>query len=278
MFRRVLADWIPAASGDAVRPQPASTVTSVAEHIFSKHFELVRANTPALQEVAHRLRYRIYCEENPFESKDQHPNGLEQDRFDSHAHHVLLRYRGDGGAGGDSFIGVVRVVLPSGRPGDCFPVQSAINHPFFDNVHALRQYCEISRLGVVEPFRNAHRTKFVVPGLSLSNLAPIGLIRGAVEESLHHGVGNAVLIVKDNLRQSLERIGARHYETLGEPVEHKGLRQALAVNYTQNFLSIRQKCPRIWAVISRDGALENRSREIDLKKSYSYVPAPYFGA
>lgn len=271
MFRESLADWISAASGG--RLHAGCGATSAAAQIFSNHFELVRATTPELKEVAHRLRYRIYCEENPFESRDQHPSGLEQDRFDSHAHHVLLRHRGTG-EGEASFIGVIRVVSSSGRPGDCFPVQSAICHPFFNDVCHLRHYCEISRLGVVEAFRKQHRTSFVMPGLSLSNLAPIGLIRGAVEESLRQGVGNAVLIVKDNLRQSLARIGVSHYQALGEPVEHKGLRQALAVNYADNFRSARLKCPRVWEIISCDGVLERQSRAVDLKKPYYYVSVP----
>ena len=206
MFKRAYTDWLPAAAG--VVPQGGGATASVAARLFENHFELVRATTPGLKDIAHRLRYRIYCEENPFECRDDHPDRMERDRFDSHARHVLLRYR-KAAAGEDSFIGVVRIILSSGREGDFFPVQSAIQHPFFEDVDRMHGYCEVSRLGVIEQFRRAHRTNFVMPGLSLSNLAPIGLIRGAAEESLMLGLNRAVLIVKDNLRQSLERIGDR---------------------------------------------------------------------
>lgn len=152
MFRESLADWISAASGQ--RPHAGCGATSAAAQIFSNHFELVRATTPELREVAHRLRYRIYCEENPFESRDQHPNGLEQDRFDSHAHHVLLRHRG-AGEGEASFIGVIRVGSSSGRPGDCFPVQSAICHPFFNDVCHLAIIAKSAALGWSRLFANS---------------------------------------------------------------------------------------------------------------------------
>ena len=43
------------------------------------------ADTDALREALHRLRYQVYVEEYGFEKAADHPDGLEKDALDSHA-------------------------------------------------------------------------------------------------------------------------------------------------------------------------------------------------
>src|SRR5574338_334496 len=61
--------------------------------LYSSYFDVVRADTPDLVSEALRLRYQVYCVENPFEDPSEHPDGLERDRYDAQAAHCLLLHR-----------------------------------------------------------------------------------------------------------------------------------------------------------------------------------------
>ena len=57
---------------------------------FDTYFELITVCTQEQIQQAQRIRYQVYCVENPFENTDEYPDGLECDEFDSHAVHSLL--------------------------------------------------------------------------------------------------------------------------------------------------------------------------------------------
>jgi hypothetical protein len=83
---------------------------------FTKYFEILRADTPALLEELFRLRYQVYCQEGCLPGFDpaDYPDGLEHDIYDyeHRSVHCLLRHRPTG-----SNAGTVRLVLadPSSR-------------------------------------------------------------------------------------------------------------------------------------------------------------------
>ena len=56
----------------------------------SEEFDPVIGNTPKLRCEAYRLRYQVYSVERGYEPGD---NGMEKDRYDDHAKHVLLVHR-----------------------------------------------------------------------------------------------------------------------------------------------------------------------------------------
>ena len=68
---------------------------------------------PELEETF-RLRYRVYCEERGFERPEDHPDGLEVDRFDVHARH-FASYNSGG-----NMVGTVRIILHSDEG---FPIE-----------------------------------------------------------------------------------------------------------------------------------------------------------
>ena len=49
---------------------------------YESYFDIVRADTPALLDEAYRLRYQVYCVENPFENPAEHSDGRERDADD----------------------------------------------------------------------------------------------------------------------------------------------------------------------------------------------------
>jgi len=63
---------------------------------YNEHFDVVRADTRALLDQAYRLRYQVYCVENPFESPAEQVNGRETDLDDDRSVHALLVHRRSG--------------------------------------------------------------------------------------------------------------------------------------------------------------------------------------
>ena len=92
---------------------------------FTRYFEILRADTPALLEQVFRLRYAVYCQEGCLPGFDpvDYPDGLERDIYDyeHRSVHCLLRHRPTG-----SNAGTVRLVLADPvQPDALFPIEVA---------------------------------------------------------------------------------------------------------------------------------------------------------
>ena len=74
---------------------------------YDRHFDVLRAATPRLVHEAYRLRYQVYCVENPFEDPEQHISACECDDDDERSIHTLLLHRRTG-----EIAGTTRVILP----------------------------------------------------------------------------------------------------------------------------------------------------------------------
>src|SRR5689334_16507922 len=74
---------------------------------YDQHFDVIRAATPELVREAYRLRYQVYCVENPFEDPEQHVGAYESDDEDDRSIHTLLLHRRTG-----EIAGTTRVILP----------------------------------------------------------------------------------------------------------------------------------------------------------------------
>ena len=100
---------------------PQSVDAAFLAAAYNEHFDVVRATTPAALDEAYRLRYQVYCVENPFENAAEHVDGREADVDDDRSVHALLVHRRTG-----ITAGTVRVILPGegkqSRPlPDCRP-------------------------------------------------------------------------------------------------------------------------------------------------------------
>ena len=126
---------------------------------FTKYFEILRADTPALLEEAFRLRYEVYCQEGCLPGFDplDYPDGLERDIYDyeHRSVHCLLRHRPTG-----SNAGTVRLVLADPvQPDAPFPIEVAagehIDRDYLSKFCAARGTIgECSRFLVARRFRS----------------------------------------------------------------------------------------------------------------------------
>src|SRR4051812_49801057 len=92
---------------------------------FNLYFETALADTPALLDEAHAIRFHVYCLETGFEDASAFPDGLERDAFDIHSVHGMLIHRPSGQA-----MGTVRLVLPVANAlQSSFAVQEVSDHP-----------------------------------------------------------------------------------------------------------------------------------------------------
>ena len=229
---------------------------------FRTLFEVAEARTPAQLEAAYRLRYQVYCIENPFEPKENNPGKRETDRFDWHSVHSVLVHKAS-----QDVIGTLRLVLPVGGT---LPIQELQPSPldFYEGHLPLETTAEVSRFAVSKDFRRrqgeerypdvswqgpdgrqgAPQMRRLMPFLS------VGLLQGALKLSLRHGVTHMCAIIDPSLLRLLGRFGL-HFQAIGEPVNYHGVRQPCIAELDALLRSAAEEQPDIWALGTEDGKL-----------------------
>jgi N-acyl-L-homoserine lactone synthetase len=196
------------------------------------------ADSPEQILEAQRLRYAVYCLERGFEPG---ADGLEQDAFDSASHHVLVRSKENG-----LVYGTVRLVLA--KPGmgrDSFPMQ---------------RVCEDFVLAPVPPAATGEISRFALTrdrrGISAAAgaMMRLFLMRGIVQVSGEHDLTHWCAIMESSLLRLL-RATAIHFQPVGLPVEHHGLRQPAIGVISAVLDRIRREKPVVWTFITDNGAL-----------------------
>ncbi|QQG37216.1 MAG: PEP-CTERM/exosortase system-associated acyltransferase [Micavibrio aeruginosavorus] len=240
--------------------------------VYSHYFQTVVADTPDLQDAAHRLRYRIYCLENPgYENPDHHHDGRERDDYDNRSIHTLIRHKNSG-----EYIGVIRVVLPDKADARAqFPFQRAVDTPRVRVLASQHEFCEISRLGLIKDFRTQSGDSYKnhIDGMPVSTFVILGLVQGALKTSLENKTGNAFFIVEPKLLRALSMMGLSEHEALGEPVDYHGMRQAFSFNYLRNFERLKERNADLWSFMTGNGHLHRIA--IDLERPQEKKPLYY---
>lgn len=121
----------------------SSSFTIVTKHIESE------GDLNELEE-SYRLRYKIYCQEAQFLSKEDYPSGTEVDEYDMHSEHIVAQHMEDTNKG--VIVGTIRLVnftdklgFPTGK---YYPQLYELIPPM--DYHAIS---EISRLCIAQEFR-----------------------------------------------------------------------------------------------------------------------------
>lgn len=199
--------------------------------VYSEYFDVVRADTPELIREAYRLRYQVYCVENPFENPAEHPDGLETDEFDDHSLHCLLVHRATG-----TVAGTVRLILPrTDRPGCDLPILSLCQDPRVRDGKLLpaRSTAEISRFAISKAFRRRAEDRGatgagpVLPGGQDRRVIPhitLGLMKAVAWMSHEHAITHLCAVMEPALLRLIGRFGL-FFTPLGPLVSHHGQRQ-----------------------------------------------------
>lgn len=199
--------------------------------VYSKYFDVVRADTPELAREAFRLRYQVYCVENAFENPDEHPDGLETDEYDSHSVQSLLIHRASG-----MVAGCVRLILPEpNAPERGLPIFSLCRDPRLagDRLLPARSTAEISRFAISKAFRRRAEDvngASAVPALPRSEerrVIPhitLGLMKAVAWMSHEHGITHLCAVMEPALLRLISRFGL-FFTPLGPLVSYHGQRQ-----------------------------------------------------
>lgn len=204
---------------------------SIAEH-FSRYFQLIVADTPELKREVYSIRYQVYCEELNYESADKFPEGLEQDAYDDHSIHYLLKHKPSG-----LYAGCVRTVLPRAINRQTTLPSETLFPENFDLIDKSgRGLCEASRVAVLSEFRKPktdnQKSKgiFFAPTknyIAQANKTSIPLIALSLYW-VSIGTGpflnlDVLALMEPRLSRHLQRYGILS-ERVGNLVEHRGKR------------------------------------------------------
>lgn len=199
--------------------------------LFDSTFEVVTAKRPDLLDKVHKLRYEVYCVENPFEPAQDHPDGRERDNYDLHAVHSALIHRASG-----AVVGCVRLILPNADEESELPIQEIVPPEDRAALEALprARTAEISRYAVSKSFRRRHGEDFyadvgfpyearlderrVMPHITL------GLLRGALQLCVDHGITHLCAVMEPSLLRLVSRMGLT-FHSVGPKVSYHGVRQ-----------------------------------------------------
>jgi N-acyl amino acid synthase of PEP-CTERM/exosortase system len=200
--------------------------------LYDRYFTVVPADTPALLDAAHALRYQVYCVEHAFEDPSQQIGERERDRYDDGSVHAVLIHNPT-----QQVVGCVRLILPRAIGGiSSLPLRKLLNEEdrvLLDQCDPART-AEISRYAVSKVFRRRQDEEFFpdvhvgdLPVNEVRRLVPhmsLGLIRGVGKLAAEQGITTVCAAMAPALLRLLERFGLT-FRKLGPPIDHHGIRQ-----------------------------------------------------
>jgi len=222
----------------------------------NRPFSTIFADSPALLEVAHALRFQIYCRERNFENGDEYPDGQEMDAYDANSIQGVLFHRSTCAA-----IGIVRIILPKRVAGDSFPIEKILRAQSLDlsNYVKVTQSAEVSRFAISKEFRrrvsgqldtSVHTSR--CNGRE-TDLAFLSLLQFALHQSLKRKLLFWTAVMEPKLLRLLASYGIS-YRNIGTTVEHHGIRQPCYGYIPETLDTVRRVRPDCWEVLTDDGA------------------------
>ena len=228
--------------------------------LYNRYFEVVPADSDDRLDEAYRLRYQVYCVENPFENADEHLDGREVDEYDDRSVHSLLIHRSTG-----AVAGTVRLILP--EVGKRLPITHTCRHPILSNLRLMppEGTAEISRFAVSKQFRRRATDKLGVDQALVERRAgldgkdrrviahiTLGLMKAIVQMSWKHGITHWTAVMEPALLRLIARLGLK-FNPLGPVVEYHGLRQPCYGDANVVLAGMRLQSRDAWALITEGG-------------------------
>lgn len=205
------------------------------------------ADTPLLLERVYRLRYEVYCLEKQYEDPGMQLAGYEQDKYDNHAVHALLR---DGKSGHER--GAVRLVLPNDAVS--LPVFGVADHfrEAAGNEFPIESTAEVSRfLRALDPEGCRRRDAFET----------LALMTGLIQMSFERGITHLAALTTAPMLRHLRRFGFA-FTPVGEPVEFHGQRHACILELASELDLLADERPEIWRVLTVGGHFYPRTAPV----------------
>lgn len=224
--------------------------------IYQSLFEAIPATTPELLREVYKLRYQVYCVENPFEDPAVNPGGIETDEYDSHSVHGLLIHRPTGLPAG-----TIRLVLPlRGRRSGSLPFHT-VCRDLASHALPLNSMAELSRFAVSKKFRRRlgdelyGRIHNSDEGIDSRRIVPhitLGLMAVALRMAHGRGIDHFCAVMEPALLRLLARLGI-HFTPVGPMVEYHGRRQPCVARIDKLVATIGRERYDVWEVLTDQG-------------------------
>ena len=234
---------------------PITAADPAISDAFAAHFDVLIADSGMLLDEAYRLRYQVYCVENPFENAAEHPDGREIDSEDDRSVHSVIMHRRTG-----VLAGTVRLILPDPNPSSRpLPMQRLLDSDLRARLSELPAgaTAEISRFAVSKQFRR-RRGEERYPDVGIVDasepleherrLMPYltyGLLRAILHMSAEHDITHVCAVMEPALLRLIGHIGFQ-FELLGPPVHYHGIRQPCFGKLSRIIEKIRWRNPGLW--------------------------------
>jgi N-acyl-L-homoserine lactone synthetase len=192
---------------------------------------------------AHQLRYEVYCIERGYEDPSKFPNGLEEDEFDSHSVHSLVRHTSSGMA-----VGVVRLILPNPlKPESLFPIELNCGHSFDQ---AVLEDFKFPRTAIAEVSR------FAIPNrlIARSGQVSLGLIAMLFVTSAQHQITHWYAVMEPSLSRLLSRSGV-NFTPIGPVIDYHGRRQPMIAKVSDLLGTIYHRRYELYKLIEQLGGV-----------------------
>jgi N-acyl amino acid synthase of PEP-CTERM/exosortase system len=248
--------------------------------LYRSFFEAKRAETAEELTAAFRLRYQVYCVENPYEDPNANSGELETDAYDATALHSLLLHRATG-----AIIGTVRLILPSrGKLGMGLPLRNICDHRFLARDNAMLPWtstAEISRFAVSKRLRqraingSAEVVEFPIDYDARRRIPDIslGLMQAVIEMASAAGVTHLCAAMEPALLRMLRRLGM-HFFSLGSEMEYHGRRQPCYVDLDAGLVKTWFDRPEVWDFLTRSGELWPLNRDLAIAVQQARMSGP----
>jgi N-acyl amino acid synthase of PEP-CTERM/exosortase system len=229
--------------------------------LYNQYFEVIHAESTEQIRECLRLRYQVYCVENPFENPLQNPGGIETDEFDSAAMHSLLRHRKSG-----EIVGTVRLLLPrNGKEGMGLPIRQICRHEPMSHDNSLLPWAgtaEISRFAVSKMMRRRAGDGTVVGNFETSDQdsrrripdTSLGLMQAVLAMAAKSGMTHICAVMEPTLLRMLRRLGMV-MPSVGPEVDYHGRRQPCYGHLDTGLARVWIQRPDVWELLTCNGAL-----------------------
>ena len=251
---------------------------NVIHNLFYKIFDVVYADTPELKEEAHKMRYRVFCEEHDgYEDPEKHANGMEYDKYDGYSDHSLLIYKATG-----ETIGTVRTIYSKLHDWEhSMPLQEICGSRYLHDELYIQNSVEFSRLCLSQELRkkvkqdvrsltsnfNNRFTFYEKPLLNIAlSMAPLALCRAGFEMAMRRDCLNIFGIMEPKYIKRLQASGLV-FTPIGPEIEYHGTRQPFISNILETLDNSLHNNYEAWSAITNKGSIHHDAMELHMKQA-----------
>ena len=246
---------------------------------FHQYLNVLTDHKHEIRDEAFRLRYQVYCLETGFENSSAFSSGREQDQFDPHAVHGVIKNRSCG-----TGMATVRLVTrPLGNFHARFPIEHQYpglfaRHGVCDRRLPRRSTGEISRFAISKDISQRiggpkpgpmHRSSLTSEATAKTwrynsrrcPLITFGLFLALVRMSEKNDISHWVAVMEPALLRLLSRFGI-HFTPIGGLVKYHGWRQPCYGRVDRVLAGIRNQQFDLWQLITDSGTSNTPARKV----------------